>query len=111
MNQERLAEIQARCNAATPGPWFHEVTSDVQRVGPKIGNEHPYDGVGPTFEVWRKQPGRLEDLMFIAASRSDVPDLIAEVKRLRNIIVSSMIANANSVTKNNQDINRALYPD
>ena len=99
MTPERLAEIKARCETATPGPWVHEVTSDVQRVGPCAGFEDPYDGGGPrvvttVIQAWRKEPGRLEDLRFIAHARTDVPDLVAEVERLRAALVAKAAIDA-----------------
>ena len=53
---DRLSEIEARANAATPGPWTE------------------FDG-GDCYEY--------ADLDFIRASREDIPWLIEEVKRLR----------------------------
>lgn len=64
-----LAAIEQRANAATEGPWV----------------AHP-DGL-----VWADRPGdpvsgstEIEDAEFIAAARTDVPSLAAEVKQLRD---------------------------
>lgn len=58
MTEAELAEIEARANAATPGPW-------------KIGG------------LRRLQMGLMEqDADFVTAARTDVPALVAEVRRL-----------------------------
>lgn len=54
MTDEELKAIEARANAATPGPWMKGVTYDHGR-----------------------------NAEFIAASRTDVPALAAEVRRLK----------------------------
>ena len=99
MTPERLAGIKARCETATPGPWVHEVTSDDQRVGPCAGHEDPWDGGGPivrapVVRAWRKDPGMLQDFAFIAHARTDVPDLVAEVERLRAALVAKAAIDA-----------------
>lgn len=76
MTDERLAEIEARANAATPGPWrytLYFVMSPSQGLIADIG------------------PGSASvnsDAAFIAHARTDVPALLAEVRRLREEIVS-----------------------
>lgn len=70
MDESRLAEIEARVNEATPGPWMRGLGNECRevtvRLGPKIA------------EVYGPRDG-----MFIAHARTDVPDLIAEVRRYR----------------------------
>jgi len=73
MNEEQLAEIEARCEAATKGPWSVYVCG-IRSLG--------YDVDGPE-EGNRGQFERQEDAEFIARAREDVPALIAEVRRLR----------------------------
>jgi len=76
-----LAEIQARADAATPGPWY--------QGRDKISGES--DG-----EAWTREDctdpescdlfptaAREEDAHFIAHARTDVPALVAEVAALR----------------------------
>lgn len=65
MTPEQLDAIEARANAATPGPW----TLD-----------HPDDGTeitGPDSTVTEL------DIQFIIHARTDIPALIAEIRRLR----------------------------
>ena len=71
MTAERLAEIEARANAATPGPWWPEHRG-VMAEGVEIVDDCAVAG-------WDAYP---ENQAFIAAARTDVPALVAEVRRL-----------------------------
>jgi hypothetical protein len=53
MNDERLAEIRKREQAATPGPW------------------------------WASPSDEGADAQFMAHARTDIPDLLSEVERLK----------------------------
>lgn len=78
MTEKELAEIEARATAATEGPWKSE------RVLEFKGKE-AWDLEGPTFWTW--DGNMIEpDAVFIAAARTDVPVLVAEVRRLREVI-------------------------
>lgn len=72
MTPERLAEILERAEAATPGPW----RIDGRRV------VYERDGwsemVTPILHV-------SADATFIAHARTDVPELVAEIERLREL--------------------------
>lgn len=80
MTEEQLAKLERLANAATPGPWetnedwTHEIHASGRGI--LIGNvprgPEPY--------------GRAGDAAFIAASRSAVPALVAEVRRLRELL-------------------------
>jgi hypothetical protein len=80
MTEDDLKAIEARANAATPGPWeIDQKDCTVLRApnGPPadqslMGDEQYYP--------WT--PDRIEDWQFIASARTDVPALIAEVRRL-----------------------------
>jgi len=67
-----LAEIEARCNAATPGPWDRLEAGSIG-MALVLLDMSLRQIVRPTEA----------DLDFIASARADVPDLLAEVKRLR----------------------------
>jgi len=69
MTPERLADIKARAEAATPGPW-----------GAVDFALSTYCGFNNDSLA---EPSTFEDAVFIAYSRQDIPDLIAEVERLR----------------------------
>ncbi len=78
MTKKRLAEIQARCEAATEGPWEEckEAGADI------VGNKDTI-----ILEICRgvKTEAILRDnnLQFIAHARQDLPDCLDEIKRLR----------------------------
>ena len=87
MTPERLAEIEARANAATEGPWEAdgtEITQHWTRPQPWVtvaSNEvacmaYCYGGSGRGIE-------RETDAEFIAHARTDVPALLVEVRRLQ----------------------------
>lgn len=85
---ERLAEIRARVEAATPGPW-EGARGSVHLTFDKEGSIFPPDTTGqlgfqaggPVAVV--QDNGEFNDLDFLVAARADVPDLLAEVDRLR----------------------------
>lgn len=74
MDSQRIAEIKAREQAATPGPWRY---SD---VACEIWNEDGDTVVGgvDSEEVSISDT----DTAFIAHARTDIPALLAEVERL-----------------------------
>lgn len=75
MNTQRLSEIKERAEKATVGPWRSE--ADEQGHFVTVFN---YDH-GEYFAVSDKA-----DAEFVAHARQDVPDLIAEVERLKGIL-------------------------
>jgi len=100
MTDEELKAIRDRCLKATPGPWFrdyqppgpgaavqyreHIITSDGQYV---LARPSPaYAGPGRDA---REQ--ELRDGQFAAHARSDVPALLAEVYRLRRLLILNAI--------------------
>jgi hypothetical protein len=89
LTDERLAEIEARCNAATPGPWDAKVSDagvrrDVGIIAMIHGGRHVLAEVYDQVDAQGADAERCwRDGCFIAAARADVPDLLAEVKRMR----------------------------
>lgn len=90
MTDERLSEIAARAEKATPGPWELDKHYQCFIWGPHMqmvaddgmdeaGTLTRMRGVGANLPL--KQNGE-----FIAASRQDIPELLAEVKRLRKAL-------------------------
>jgi len=74
-----LDEIEARTQAATPGPW------DVEKSLPWVG--YHIDRANYKIQCWRPfdeyyDPGARTDAEFIAAARSDVPLLCRALRRL-----------------------------
>lgn len=82
MSEQRLAEIRARAEAATEGPW-----EPCQGYGPTFfGNVRGeyLRGVGDiNFGVGEQAEA---DLAFVLGAREDVPVLLAEVDRLRRAL-------------------------
>lgn len=70
----RIAEMLARCEAATPGPWTAE----------KDRNDYPFamSGEGVVLEEPRNVPEAGADVAFAAAARADLPDLLAWAREL-----------------------------
>jgi hypothetical protein len=82
MTLEELKQIEDRANAATPGPWVHDTAQSESAV---ICGHTP----GVVCD-WRKDAAAFDDCVFIAHTRADVPNLIAEVKRLREVITQGV---------------------
>ena len=80
MDAKYLAEIKAREQAATPGPWSNGYTS--------INSDSTYDevvGLEEYMHGWECDHGlkiEIADAEFIAHARTDIPALLAEVERL-----------------------------
>lgn len=90
MTPERLAEIEARANAATQGPWeaatgalvgddYDEATHVWYRLH---SPDRMWQTIGKVLDNELDQT-TIEDAEFIAEARTDVPDLLAEVRRLQ----------------------------
>lgn len=74
---EQIAEIKARTEKATPGPWI-EVSH---------GNTVKSHGVDSlTGNVCSAISPRTQNAAFIAHARQDIPDLLAEVERLTGVL-------------------------
>lgn len=81
MTPERLAEIRAACEAATPGPWEADLSpgSDPDEGYPNHGWVWPsktYSDSSGDYMLW-------EDVQFCVLARSAIPELLAENARLR----------------------------
>jgi hypothetical protein len=88
MTDEEIAAILARAEAATPGPW--EADGVPYNISDPVIVALPGD-VYIAQTVYDMQSGTIkhnvdEDTLFIAAARSDVPALVAEVRRLNTLI-------------------------
>lgn len=95
MTEQRLAEIEARANAATKGNWQQ---SHRRTPSDQFSTQVYVDDGEPVASIhWRPMPPdengvirteREANAAFIAAARTDVPDLVAEVRRLRSEIAA-----------------------
>lgn len=96
MTNEELEAIKKRAEAATPGPWDASEDSDrsYKLDAPKDAQYWVTIASGNTLVVsWWQQYAddsgtvlKLADAAFIAAARTDVPRLLAEVERLRALV-------------------------
>lgn len=70
---EKLDEMQARCDKATPGPW---------RADWKGTNHFELTSASSPYWLVRPEQGfeRGEDLEFVAHSRTDLPRLLAALR-------------------------------
>ena len=77
---DQLAEIEARADAATPGPWDHQSdTFAGTRPVHRIGNVRENCDVGLTYRDYHTGEANAE---FITRSREDIPWLINRVREL-----------------------------
>lgn len=79
LSDEELSEIKARYDQATPEPWkaFIEVRDGFSGSDfIQTGGEDIYLNVGTS----------VSDYEFIAHAHQDIPQLIAEIERLRKIL-------------------------
>ena len=78
--ESELSAIAARADAATPEPWiFEEFFRSERRYRLGLMTQ---GGRGILFHQAQWEPTKA-DRAFLAAARSDVPALVAEVRRLR----------------------------
>lgn len=86
VDDAELDVIEARCKAASPGPWKSFVEGRDHMSGDdfiRVGGDEP-DMYVSRHTSSGLRPASAEDLDFIAAARQDIPRLLAEVKRLRS---------------------------
>lgn len=90
LSEEELLAIESRANAATPGPWcyreqFIETGDDSgQLLG--VTMQRMEDGLD-------QLPG-VDNAAFIAHARTDVPQLIAEIRRLQALLDEQQFADS-----------------
>lgn len=93
MEEQRLREIEERSNQATPGPWMLNDLQAHVYTGPGYsdGNRGPYHCIAYCENDYDAlpEPQEFENAAFIAHARTDVPDLVAEVRRLRTELQES----------------------
>ena len=85
MNEKELAEIEARAEAATLGPW------DIGHEAPPLyaGNSCITAKLGERMAIIFEANHNFDldnSAVFIAHARQDVPALCAEVRRLTNLV-------------------------
>lgn len=88
MTKQELDEINARCEAATDGPWHHheEGIDGFIYSGPGKfdwrGSKIIVGGEAHEGYIGKNEPNTI----FIRHARIDIPTLLAEVERLRQLV-------------------------
>ena len=96
MTEQELEAIRQRCEAATPGPWIGDRNDgtikyamlggkDGQAEVLKVDHKNGESGFYCGDEVPYEQCEANEE--FVKHSRQDIPALLAEVKRLKNLCI------------------------
>jgi hypothetical protein len=85
LTKEMLHSIRQRCEAATPGPWIPSIE----------GRDHPLGsdtvilrGINREEKDLYLIGGTVEDYIFVANARQDIPILLDEIKRLQKELIS-----------------------
>lgn len=81
----RHAEARARCEAATAGPWtaLERMRADHPMRERVIVQHGVHGGTVVVRPEGVERAFAYEDLVFVAAARTDLPDALAEIARLR----------------------------
>jgi hypothetical protein len=80
MEEERLSQLEALADGVTPGPWSAVKENGRWSVFAVVAN-NVLERVCK-ISLWTPEVDQRE-AVFIAAARSAMPELIAEVRRLR----------------------------
>lgn len=90
MKREELEAIKARCEVATEGPWACvKYSDDSAMFEPGVSEFYVGFKRNESDTYWEMDSSwitRKGDAEFIAASRQDMPALVAEVERLLNLL-------------------------
>jgi hypothetical protein len=84
---ERIEEVRSRCNAARIGPWASIIEGRDQTSGSSFimigeGSNRAED----LYLTGDEQPVPLADYDFIANARQDIPFLLSEIDRLKELL-------------------------
>lgn len=82
MTDERLAELERLAGEATPGPWVVAWNGDGKVSGVTPALDAVHDGE-VFFAKNLERDGLARDCAYIVAACNAVPELLAEIKRLR----------------------------
>ena len=83
LTKAELNEIQARCEAASPGPWKAFIEGRDHESGSSFIMTGEGASRGKDIEMSGATPA---DYDFIAHARQDVPQLLAEIARLQRLL-------------------------
>jgi hypothetical protein len=86
MTEDDLRTIEARAEAATPGPWRQgDIAAGDLPVAGGCFSVEIYGATDDPYAVLAECEHEA-DASFIAAARTDIPALVAEVRRLREAL-------------------------
>jgi hypothetical protein len=82
LTQAYLEEVRKRCETATRGPWISFIEGRDHTSGDSVIKRGP----GGIEEDLYLTGSTVEDQDFIANARQDIPLLLEEIRRLREIL-------------------------
>jgi hypothetical protein len=82
LSNEYLDAVRKRCQNATPGPWVASIEGRDHRAGENI----IFRGVDGTEDALYLFGGTDADYDFVAWARQDIPLLLDEIERLKNLL-------------------------
>lgn len=87
VTEERLAEIRARLEATTPGPWQEPAEDDPGMAVWTIADSCAGGGICVPEDYYPRGDNHpRENMLFIGHAWEDVRDLLDEVERLQRIV-------------------------
>ncbi|MBY0430270.1 MAG: hypothetical protein K2Q10_03660 [Rhodospirillales bacterium] len=100
LTAEELAEMQARAEKATPGPW--EVLMDPAIDTAWLNAATVDDDRAIALFDYRDGERNLANAIFSARARTDLPRLVAEIRSLRERVQALLQANSKEVDRRSQ---------
>ncbi len=100
LSPDDLAEIEARCQAATPGPW--QVLSDSTVACSWLNAATDEDNAAIALFDYRTQEENQANADFAAVARDAIPRLTAEIKQLRQRVQQLLEVNGKEVDRRTQ---------
>ncbi len=90
MSEEELDEIKMRCEATSVAPWV----AFIEGRDCEGGSSFIMTGIDKGENIWGENRGEdiyltgvtVADIDFIANVRQDIPNLLAEIKRLKKLV-------------------------
>ena len=83
LTEKEIDEIKKRCHAASSGPWVSYIEGRDHTSGSDFIMTGEGDNRGEDIEL---TGATTADQDFIAHARQDIPVLIAEIERLRDLL-------------------------
>lgn len=86
MDEERIREIEKRCQEATDGPWVSYVEGRDHTSGSNFIMTGKEESRGADIEL---RGATVADQDFVAHARQDIPFLLGVIARMKKIIQNS----------------------